>query len=134
MTDSSQLPDPHFSEELCGFIQAHLPSIEAMEILLFLQREASRAWRIEEVAQAMATNGVSRPIAAKQIEAFQGAGLVTLADGGYRYQPASAHVAGLVEALAMAHKERPVSLIRLIYYLRGHKIQSFADAFRMKKD
>jgi hypothetical protein len=131
---NTQTPDPHFSEALCQFIQTHLPSIEAMEILLFLHRDGQRAWPIDALTQAMQSSGVSRALAAKQLDAYQTAGLVVATEDGYRYQPAAPETAALVDALATAHKERPVSLIRLIYYLRAHKIQSFADAFRMKKD
>jgi hypothetical protein len=35
--------------------------------------------------------------------------------------------------LALAYKERPVTLFRVIYALRDLKIQSFADAFKLKR-
>ena len=39
-----------------------------------------------------------------------------------------------VQTLAKAYEERPVTLFRLIYALRDRKIQSFADAFKLRKD
>ena len=38
-----------------------------------------------------------------------------------------------VEMLAKAYRERPVTLVRIIYALRDSKVQSFADAFRLRK-
>jgi hypothetical protein len=38
-----------------------------------------------------------------------------------------------VRTLAQAYNERPVTLIRMIYALRDPKIQSFADAFKLRK-
>jgi len=37
-----------------------------------------------------------------------------------------------VRTLARAYQERPVTLIRVIYALRDTKIQSFADAFKLR--
>ena len=38
-----------------------------------------------------------------------------------------------VGTLAQAYRERPVTLIRVIYALRDSRIQSFADAFRLRR-
>ena len=38
-----------------------------------------------------------------------------------------------VETLAQAYVQRPVTLIRVIYALRDSKIQTFADAFKIRK-
>jgi len=47
---------------------------------------------------------------------------------------ASGLLAGRVQTLAKAYRERPVTLIRVIYALRDKKIQSFADAFKMRRN
>jgi hypothetical protein len=39
----------------------------------------------------------------------------------------------VVQALTKAYTERPVSLVRMIYILKDKKIQSFAEAFRIRK-
>jgi hypothetical protein len=52
-------------------------------------------------------------------------------DAGLQYQPASAALDFTVRALVKAFEERPVTLIRLVY---SRKLQSFADAFKIKKD
>lgn len=38
-----------------------------------------------------------------------------------------------LELLARAYKERPVTLVRIIYGLRDSRIRSFAEAFRLRK-
>ena len=35
--------------------------------------------------------------------------------------------------LSQAYEQRPVTLVRLIYALRDRSIQSFADAFKLRK-
>jgi len=43
-------------------------------------------------------------------------------------------VATHLPILAQAYEQRPVTLVRLIYALRDRSIQSFADAFKLRKD
>ena len=51
----------------------------------------------------------------------------------YRYEPATPALRRAVELLAIAYNERPVTLVRAIYD-RPSAIQSFADAFRIRKE
>ena len=53
-------------------------------------------------------------------------------DKRYQYRPASEILAAHVRTLSQAYNERPVTLIRMIYALRDLKIQSFADAFKLR--
>ena len=55
------------------------------------------------------------------------------ANAGYRYRPASEAMAAQVNMLALAYKERPVTLFRAIYALRDPKVRSFAHAFKLKR-
>jgi hypothetical protein len=72
--------------------------------------------------------------AAHYVEQFAAAGIVAYGeDGRFHYQPASAQIAQHVRALAQAYRERPVTLFRIIYALRDTKIQSFADAFKLRR-
>jgi len=50
-----------------------------------------------------------------------------------RYKPASEVLAAHVATLDRLYRERPVTLIRVIYGLRDSKIRSFADAFRLRR-
>jgi hypothetical protein len=62
------------------------------------------------------------------------AGLVARdAQGRVKYQPASEPLGAHVRTPGRAYRERPVTLIRVIYALRDKKIQSFADAFKMRR-
>ena len=48
-------------------------------------------------------------------------------------RPANPELDAHVRTLAQAYKERPVTLIRVIYALRDTKIQTFADAFKLRR-
>lgn len=109
------MEDIDFSDDFCRFVQAHLPSVEAVEVLL-------AAFRNRDVPLAQGS--------AQQREAFRAAGLL---DDTLRYR-ASGELDARVQTLAKAYDERPVTLFRLVYALRDHKIRSFADAFKLRKD
>ena len=94
------MEDIDFSDDFCRFVQAHLPSVEAVERLLAAFRNPD----------------------AKEVVALRAAGL------------SEADIARHVATLAQAYEERPVTLFRLVYALRDRKVQSFADAFKLRKD
>jgi hypothetical protein len=65
---------------------------------------------------------------------FQAGGLVAVGpDKRVQFRPAHSGLEAHVTTLAQAYLERPVTLIRVIYALRDSSIQSFADAFRLKR-
>ena len=126
--------DADFSDEFCQFLQTAVPAVEAAELLLLLRREAARTLSIAEVAAALAPGVmITEAEAARYVEAFQARGLVAIdPERRVQYRPpdtAAAHIA----TLEKVYRERPVTLIRVIYGLRDSKIRSFADAFRLKR-
>ena len=108
------MEDAAFSDEFCRFVQAALPTVDAAELLV-------AAFRNPEVGLE----------AGQAAEALRAAGLL---DERLRYRPASDALARHVATLAQAWEERPVTLVRLIYALRDHKIRSFAEAFKLRKN
>ncbi len=113
--------DADFTDEFCQFLQSAVPAVEAAEFLLQVREDPARAWTPPE--------GVAR-----YVSALQSRGLVEL--GGtqrVRYKPASDALAARVATLDKLWRERPVTLIRVIYGLRDSKIRSFADAFRLRR-
>jgi hypothetical protein len=115
------MEDSDFSDEFCRFIQLSIPSVESAELLLALRTAAGPV-------------KPDTPEAARQMEAFRARGLVQFgADGAASYQPATPELAKHADTLDAAWRQRPVTLIRVIYALRDQKIRSFADAFRIRK-
>lgn len=129
------MEDAAFSDEFCQFLRATVPTVDAAELLLLLHREPERWWSAEETAAALAP-GVSLPEAGatQYFGVFQSAALVAVGpDKRVQYRPADSALEAHVRLLARAYAERPVTLIRVIYALRDNKIQSFADAFRLRR-
>lgn len=128
------MEDADFTDEFCRFIQAAIPSVEAAELLIHLAGRPDTA-----LAPAAAVAGLPKGVpltelqAAAHLEGFAARGLVARNGGEYRYAPATNELRTHAEMLAQAYNQRPVTLIRIIYALRDTKIQSFAEAFRLRK-
>jgi hypothetical protein len=129
------MEDAAFSDEFCRFLRGAVPSVDAAEILLLLSRERERWWTAQEAAAALLpVASVGEPDVARYFGALQGAGLIALGpDKRAQYRPAAPALDEHVRTLEQAYRERPVTLIRVIYALRDSSIQSFADAFRLRR-
>lgn len=129
------LDDSAFSDEFCRFLQGSIPSVDAAEVLLALAREPARGWLAAELSASLRpATTLSEADAQRHLDHLQASGLVAPSpDGRRQYRPSSGALASHVDMLALAYKERPVTLFRVIYALRDLKIQSFADAFKLKR-
>lgn len=127
------MSSPDLPENLLRLIAAAIPSFPAAELLLFLAREP-RPWSAEEVVPAIHPAIITAAAAAEAFALFKVANLVVEEPAGsFRYAPATPALAAAVDALAQAYNERPVTLIRTISRLSDHKIQMFADSFKLKR-
>lgn len=126
--------DPDFPDELCSFIQQCTPSVEAVELLLFLAGHPDKPWTPGELARQMRPSSITEPAIREYLQLFVACRLVNRGhDNLYRYGTPSPQTTRVVQALAKAYNERPVSLVRMIYFLKESKIQSFAEAFKIRK-
>jgi hypothetical protein len=127
------MEDKEFSDDFCRFLQASVPSVDAAELLLLFERNPDAFWTAADAATAVGGT-LSAQDASRHIEQFVGSGLVQLGDDQRaRYQPATPDANAMVLTLAQAYRQRPVTLIRVIYALRDSKVKSFAEAFRIRK-
>ncbi len=117
-------------QELHQFIRGSIRSVWALELLLLLKRDADRHWSNDDLVRELRA---STTVVEDSLAEFVAAGLVACQDGLCRYAPASPVIAQLSEALEEAYRRRPVSVINIIASSRD-KMQSFADAFRLKDD
>jgi hypothetical protein len=129
------MEDADFSDEFCRFLRTAVPSVDAAELLLLLERERERWWSAEEAAGALAPAvSLSASDAARYFGLLQqGALVATGPDKRVQYRPGHSGLEAHVATLAQAYRERPVTLIRVIYALRDSNILSFADAFKLKR-
>jgi hypothetical protein len=121
------------SPEVARFIAEHIDSAEQLEILLLLQRDPDKQWTALDVSQAIYTVPAS---ATMRLESLVAGGFVVStggADPRYRYSPGTEQLRAQVEMLAAAYRADRVSVIKLIFSRPPDPVQSFADAFRLRK-
>lgn len=114
------------------FIQAYLESVDHLRALLLLRDNPRYEWGATEAAAKL----YLRPeLTAAVLASLQAKGLILSAGTPprYSYRPQSPELAQLVEQLAQLDRERPVTLLKLIY-ARPKDIQAIADAFKFRKD
>jgi len=128
------MEDSAFSDEFCRFIQTVLPSVDAAELLLALFENADTWWAPAVLAARLRpASSISDADALRYLDHFQARGLIAVGpDKRVQFRPANEALHDNVRTLAQAYQERPVTLIRMIYALRDTKIQSFADAFKLR--
>jgi hypothetical protein len=129
------MEDADFSDDFCRFLQQNIPSVDAAELLLFLRAHPDYSWAAQEAAANLRpTVQIADADAARYADTFAARGLVSASpDRRVQFKPASEELEMYTQMLALAYKERPVTLIRMIYALRDSRIQTFADAFRIKR-
>jgi hypothetical protein len=115
------MEDSAFSDNFCRFLQALVPTVGAAELLLELRARGDQGVRPRSHPDRLV------------LEAFVGQGVATALADGFVYR-AREDLDAHVRTLAQAYRERPVTLFRIIYALRDGKVQSFADAFRVRED
>lgn len=120
-------------EHLLSFLQAAVPSFPAAELLVFLASHRG-PWKSSALAHAVEPMSIAADESDKYLALFKSAGLLADQPGGFVFAPATPELDAAVAALGQAYNERPVTLIRTINALADHKLQSFADAFKLKKD
>lgn len=114
--------------DIAGFVREHVGSVWALELLLILLNGGERVW---SVAQLVTELRGSASLVVDNLARFERSGLAIRAEGdGWRFAPANALMATLVEDLAAAYRERPVSIINII--ARPDPVQGLADAFKLK--
>ena len=126
--------DPDFTDAFCGFLQRCVANVDAAELLLALAKDPERSWNIDELrAQVAPDTNMSDADAQRCLDMLQQGGVVVRdADKRVRYKPLPAHDAH-VAVLRRLYLERPVTLFRVIYALRDSKINTFADAFKLRE-
>jgi hypothetical protein len=126
------MTDADFPEDLCLLIKDMISTLDAAELLLLLAGDPARHWKIEEIIQELRPTVIAESELRRSLALFVARGLVAEnQDACFQYRPATAALDATVGALAKAFNQRPVTLIRMIY---SRSIQSFADAFKIRRD
>ncbi len=120
----------HLPADVQEFIGQNIQSIAQLEVLLLLRSDRSRAWTGDQVAKSLY---ISPQMAGGLLEEISRRGFIVSTGEGVRFNP-SESVDRLIERLAQLYHERRVAVTTAIYSQPLSAAQSFADAFRLRKE
>jgi hypothetical protein len=115
------------------FIAQYVVSLEQLEILLLLSEAHERWFGPEDVFRIIRSNPSS---IAHRLAGLRDDGLLA-AEGEparFRFAPKSETLRAAVVALRQCYHDRRVRIIEAIFRPRPDPAQSFADAFKIKKE
>jgi len=126
--------DP-FPEEVGRFLDANVEAVEQLEILRLLGEDPHREWSAADLGREVQ---VTPQVLAAHLAALQGRGLLQTitreANLFCCHCPATPELDGLLRRLLQVYRERPVTTINRVYSRARSMLQSFADAFRLRKE
>jgi hypothetical protein len=112
----------------------HIQSVEQLEILLLLQSQPQRTWTADEVYEVIRS---SQSSIAARLQTFSAAGFLQEVKGPpptYRFAPRHENLRSAVEQTASAYQTWRVRVIEAIFAPSMDPAQSFADAFKLRKN
>lgn len=121
------------SDRLRVFIKQYITSVEQLEILLLVGKNAERIWTSEQVFKMIQSNPES---VTERLHGLAGAGFLKVENetrSEYRFHPKSEELAALVKELEKAYSVARTRIIEMIYSGRISQAQQFADSFKLKR-
>lgn len=122
------------SEEAKKFITEQINSLEQLEILLLLHERRDKEWTAQEVSHELR---LSQSSVATRLADLQKQGLLAVEEASdplYRYDPQNPTIEATIDSLVQLYPNYRFTVINLIFSKPLDKIQTFADAFKLRKD
>jgi DNA-binding IclR family transcriptional regulator len=119
-------------EALLAIVSNSFRSVWPLELLLLLRHEPRRTWSVGALVQDLraSVSAVSEGLAA-----LRKLGLVSIdPHGSYQFEAGSAELEELAHELSELYSRKPRAVMRAILAAPNNQIQTFADAFRLRKD
>ncbi len=114
------------------FVQVYVESVDQLRVLLALQKDPAAEWDAGDLGAKLY---LPVAVAAGALARLEASGLC--ASSGeprrYRYGPKTEELSRLMVELATFDRQRPVTLINLVY-ARPTAVQAFAEAFKLRKE
>jgi hypothetical protein len=126
------MPAENIPEEIVQFIAAYLRSVEQLEILLLVHGRAGAQWSVQSVYDVIVS---SKPSIERWLEEFVRLRFFqkTADIPATYFFGGTEEISRQVAQLAEIYKTKPVRVIEAIFKRDRDPVQSFADAFKIKK-
>jgi predicted ArsR family transcriptional regulator len=127
LTDESELP-----QEIAREVDQYIDSLECLEVLLLMYRDAERVWSVDQIASELR---IKSGTAARHLARMASLGLLEAENpsGDFRFHPKDQARATGARVIVEAYATRRIALINHIASRALSRIRSLADAFRVWK-
>lgn len=112
-------------------VDQYVDSLDALEVMMLLFRERQRSWSPDAVAVELR---ISVRVSRRELDRMRTKGVASEKDGAYRFDQSDVDKAAAVAHIAAAYGTRRIELINYVASQTLKRIQSIADAFKLKKD
>jgi hypothetical protein len=124
--------DSDFPDVVRRDVDEHIGNLDSLEVTMLVFREPSTAWTPERVASALR---ISTRVARRELERMRTLGTVRAVDrGGVQLDLSDPVKAAALARIAAIYGYRRIELINHVASQTLKRIQSIADAFRLRKD
>lgn len=115
------------------FIAHQIESVAQLETLLLVRRDSQRLWNAEELARQLY---ISEKMCSDMLDDLERRRYLVRdpVSKSVRYECADPEADAILAALEDLYRERRVAIISEIHSNPVSKVQTFADAFRLRKD
>jgi hypothetical protein len=122
---------PVAQEEILTFIRDYLGSVYALELLLLIKRNSSRAWHAVDLVRDLRSSGTA---VTEALSRLIQAGLVSENPAGrYVFAPLSPKHAKLAADIEKIYISAPMSVMTAIVTAPGKNPEGFARALKFQK-
>jgi len=123
-----------FPAGIAQFIDQQIESLAQLEAIILLRKDPARYWTSEEIAKALYITPDMAGLLLAEMARRGFARVESETPARFAYGPHDSPTDRLVGELASLYHDRPVAVISLIYSKPLNKVQTFADAFRLRKE
>jgi hypothetical protein len=123
-----------FPAEIKRFVEQHIESLAQLEALLLLHQDPKRAWRAAEMAKLLYIPQELGELLLADLATRRFATGALPPETQFSYLSTNTEMDKLIDELALLYRDRRVAVISLIYSKPLNKVQTFADAFRLRKE
>jgi hypothetical protein len=123
-----------FPARIAQFIDQQIESLAQLEALLLLRKQPERGWDLEEIAKTLY---LTPEMAAALMVELQRRGWAQAAQApavSFSFHSHGKETDALIDELGEIYQERRVAVITQIYSKPLNKVQTFADAFRLRRE
>jgi hypothetical protein len=122
-------------DDIRRFLDGNIETIDQLEVLRVLGEKPDREWTPAQLAAGVQADPQA---VAAHVAALHGRGLLTAEQRGpdlvSRHGARTPELQTLVGRLLQLYRERPVTMIKLVYERAKDPLRRFADAFRLRKE